>query len=38
VFGPDFFDLPFATTLLVLAAFVAVFLAVTMALLRRRTE
>jgi ABC-type multidrug transport system permease subunit len=38
VFGPDFFDLPFATTLLILALFIAVFLAITMALLRRRTE
>jgi ABC-type multidrug transport system ATPase subunit/pSer/pThr/pTyr-binding forkhead associated (FHA) protein/ABC-type multidrug transport system permease subunit len=36
VFGPDFFDLPFGATLLILLAFVAVFLGLTMLLLRRR--
>jgi ABC-type multidrug transport system permease subunit len=38
VFGPDFFDVPFISTVLILLAFVAVFLALTMMLLRRRTE
>jgi ABC transport system ATP-binding/permease protein len=38
VFGLDFFDLSFGATLLILLLFVAVFLAITMALLRRRTE
>jgi ABC transport system ATP-binding/permease protein len=38
VFGPDFFALSFGTTVLILLAFIVVFLALTMALLRRRTE
>ena len=38
VFGPDFFVVGFGTTLLVLAAFAAVLLAITMALLRRRGD
>jgi ABC transport system ATP-binding/permease protein len=38
VFGLEFFDLSFGATLLILLLFVSVFLAITMALLRRRTE
>jgi hypothetical protein len=38
VFGLEFFDLSFGATLLILLLFVSVFLAITMALLRRRPE
>jgi ABC-type multidrug transport system permease subunit len=38
VFGPDFFVLSFPATILILLGFAAVFVALTMVLLRRRTE